>query len=239
MVRRHTRGLDRLHYGPALQTVSGNYVAAKRKGVVDGVDYGFTGAVRIGTPHPEPTRAVCPGAESAPSTTRFAAVAALRHLALSGNEQWCPASLRHGASSRGRVAVLESVHPLLSQRNAVRPLLRPLVALLAASAVLASSNRLNITLCVGGAQVRFVQVASIARQLDAGAVVLLSNLGFSAAGEVLNCDIYQVGATFHLCTSPFGQAREWCWCRLCMTMKSVRPPPCVPTCVRSLLMFPR
>ena len=46
MVRRHTRGQDRLHYGPALQTVSGNYVAAKRKGVVDGVDYGFTGAVR-------------------------------------------------------------------------------------------------------------------------------------------------------------------------------------------------
>ena len=45
MVRRHTRGLDRMHYGPALQTVSGNYVAAKRKGVVDGIDYGFTGAV--------------------------------------------------------------------------------------------------------------------------------------------------------------------------------------------------
>jgi len=42
--------------------------------------------------------------------------------------------------------------------------------------------------------VRFVQTASIARQLDAGAVVLLSNLGFSAAGEVLNCDIYQAGA---------------------------------------------
>ncbi len=45
MVRRHTRGTDRMHYGPALHTVSGNYVAAKRKGVVDGVDYGFTGAV--------------------------------------------------------------------------------------------------------------------------------------------------------------------------------------------------
>ncbi len=39
-----------------------------------------------------------------------------------------------------------------------------------------------------------MQTASIARQLDAGAVVLLSNLGFSAAGEVLNCDIYQAGA---------------------------------------------
>ncbi len=45
MVRRHTRGTDRMHYGPALHTVSGNYVAAKRKGVVDGIDYGFTGAV--------------------------------------------------------------------------------------------------------------------------------------------------------------------------------------------------
>ena len=41
-------------------------------------------------------------------------------------------------------------------------------------------------------QVRFVQVDSVKRQLDAGSVVLLSNLGFSAAGEVLNCDIYTV-----------------------------------------------
>lgn len=46
MVRRHNRGSDRFHYGPALQTVSGNYVAAKRRGVVDGIDYGFTGTVR-------------------------------------------------------------------------------------------------------------------------------------------------------------------------------------------------
>lgn len=46
MVRRHSRGSDQVHYGPALQTVSGNYVAAKRKGVVNGVDYGFTGVVR-------------------------------------------------------------------------------------------------------------------------------------------------------------------------------------------------
>ena len=41
-----------------------------------------------------------------------------------------------------------------------------------------------------------MQTASIARQLDAGAVVLLSNLGFSAAGEVLNCDIYQAGVLY-------------------------------------------
>ena len=45
MVRRHSRGSDQVHYGPALQTVSGNYVAAKRKGVVNGVDFGFTGVV--------------------------------------------------------------------------------------------------------------------------------------------------------------------------------------------------
>lgn len=45
MVRRHARSTEQFRYGPALQTVSGNYVAAKRKGVIDGVDYGFTGEV--------------------------------------------------------------------------------------------------------------------------------------------------------------------------------------------------
>jgi acetylglutamate kinase len=40
--------------------------------------------------------------------------------------------------------------------------------------------------------VRFVQVDSVRRQLDVGYVVLLSNLGYSTAGEVLNCDIYSV-----------------------------------------------
>lgn len=38
--------------------------------------------------------------------------------------------------------------------------------------------------------VRFVQSDAVRRQLALGAVVLLSNLGYSAAGEVLNCDIY-------------------------------------------------
>lgn len=48
MVRRHARGGEgSQHYGPALQTVSGNYVAAKRKGVVGGVDYQLTGVVRF------------------------------------------------------------------------------------------------------------------------------------------------------------------------------------------------
>ena len=84
MVRRHARGGEgpQQHYGPALQTVSGNYLAAKRKGVVAGVDYQLTGVVR------------------------------------------------------------------------------------------------------------FVQADAVRRQLSAGCVVLLSNLGYSAAGEVLNCDIY-------------------------------------------------
>lgn len=46
MVRRHTKGVDQgQHLGPQVQTVSGNYVAGKRKGVVDGVDLGFTGVV--------------------------------------------------------------------------------------------------------------------------------------------------------------------------------------------------
>lgn len=46
MVRRHARSASNFHYGPALQTVSGNYVSAKRKGIVNGVDYVYTGVVR-------------------------------------------------------------------------------------------------------------------------------------------------------------------------------------------------
>ena len=40
--------------------------------------------------------------------------------------------------------------------------------------------------------VRFVQTDAVRAQLDAGSVVLLSNLGYSASGEVLNCDTYTV-----------------------------------------------
>jgi amino-acid N-acetyltransferase len=89
MIRRHSRGATAStgqsgQYGPALTTVSGNYVAAKRKGVVNGVDYKNTGVVR------------------------------------------------------------------------------------------------------------FVQRDAVKKQLDSGNIVLLSNLGYSAAGEVLNCDTYTV-----------------------------------------------
>lgn len=89
MIRRHARsnahsGGQSGVYGPGLTTVSGNYVAAKRKGVVGGVDYQHTGVVR------------------------------------------------------------------------------------------------------------FVQANAVRYQLNAGNIVLLSNLGFSAAGEVLNCDTYTV-----------------------------------------------
>ena len=45
MIRRHSRGSEQMHYGPALQTVTGNYVAGKRKGVIGGVDFGSTGMV--------------------------------------------------------------------------------------------------------------------------------------------------------------------------------------------------
>ncbi len=53
-------------------------------------------------------------------------------------------------------------------------------------------------------QVRFVQVEAIKRQLDANHIVLLSNLAYSAAGEVLNCDIYSVAtrAAVDLQVSP-------------------------------------
>ena len=102
------------------------------------------------------------------------------------------------------MALFASVPPLPAQHNAFTPLLSA-ATLVASASVRASESPHRITLSAGGAQVRFVQVASIARQLDAGAVVLLSNLGFSAAGEVLNCDIYQVHAscTYALCTSDW------------------------------------
>jgi amino-acid N-acetyltransferase len=41
-------------------------------------------------------------------------------------------------------------------------------------------------------EVRFVDVDSISRQLQLNNVVVLSNLGYSAAGEVLNCHTYEV-----------------------------------------------
>ena len=46
MIRRHTKGDKEIHFEPALTVVSGNYVTAKRRGVVDGMDYGLTGEVR-------------------------------------------------------------------------------------------------------------------------------------------------------------------------------------------------
>lgn len=48
VVRRHARGgadaSDCFHYGPAVRIVTGNYVTGKRRGVVDGVDFGATGS---------------------------------------------------------------------------------------------------------------------------------------------------------------------------------------------------
>lgn len=48
VVRRHARGgidsSDGFHYGPAVRIVSGNFVTGKRRGVVDGVDFGATGS---------------------------------------------------------------------------------------------------------------------------------------------------------------------------------------------------
>jgi len=41
-------------------------------------------------------------------------------------------------------------------------------------------------------QVRFVQADAIRKQLIGGHIVLLGNLAYSAAGEVLNCDCYSV-----------------------------------------------
>ena len=45
MIRRHTKGDKEIHFEPALTVVSGNYITAKRRGVVEGTDYGLTGEV--------------------------------------------------------------------------------------------------------------------------------------------------------------------------------------------------
>lgn len=45
MFRRHTKGDREIHFEPALRVVSGNYVTAKRRGVLEGVDFGLTGEV--------------------------------------------------------------------------------------------------------------------------------------------------------------------------------------------------
>lgn len=45
MIRRHSRSSEQMHYGPALHTVTGNWVAGKRKGVIGGIDFGSTGMV--------------------------------------------------------------------------------------------------------------------------------------------------------------------------------------------------
>lgn len=45
MFRRHTKGDREIHFEPALRVISGNYITAKRRGVLDGVDFGLTGEV--------------------------------------------------------------------------------------------------------------------------------------------------------------------------------------------------
>ena len=45
MVRRHTRTAEgEHHYGPAVGVISGNYVTGRRRGTVDGIDFGGTGS---------------------------------------------------------------------------------------------------------------------------------------------------------------------------------------------------
>ena len=41
-------------------------------------------------------------------------------------------------------------------------------------------------------QVRFVQSEALQQQLSSGNIVLLTNIGVSASGELLNCNVYDV-----------------------------------------------
>lgn len=47
-------------------------------------------------------------------------------------------------------------------------------------------------------QVRFVQRAAIEQQLAAGNMVLLTNIGVSSSGELLNCNAFDVSGGWHL-----------------------------------------
>jgi len=108
VVRKHTRDSNQFHFAPPFSVISGNFTTAKRRGVVNGVDFGRTG------------------------------------------------------------------------------------------------------------HVRFIQADAIQKQLDAGNIVVMSNIGFSAIGEVLNCNIHDVAshaaielkADKLICVSCKGDHRE-------------------------------
>ena len=46
MIRRHARGEGSVSFAPPVSVVSGNFVTAKRRGIVGGVDFGYMGQVR-------------------------------------------------------------------------------------------------------------------------------------------------------------------------------------------------
>jgi hypothetical protein len=114
MVRRHLNA-SAARFGPQVQTVSGNYVAAKRKGVVNGVDLGYTGMVSR-----------CCGS-----------------VVLMDVKKWLTGVDLYRSNAEGRYVALRYIVLL---------------------------------------QVRSIEVDSVNRQLDAGYMVLLSNLGYSASG---------------------------------------------------------
>ena len=47
MVRRHQRTLQSFHFKPTVKVISGNFVVAKRRGIVNGVNFGLTGDIRF------------------------------------------------------------------------------------------------------------------------------------------------------------------------------------------------
>ncbi|KAJ8439717.1 hypothetical protein Cgig2_009541 [Carnegiea gigantea] len=56
-------------------------------------------------------------------------------------------------------------------------------------------------------EVKKVDVARIRERLDAGCIVLLSNLGYSSSGEVLNCNTYEVATA---CALALGAEKLIC-----------------------------
>lgn len=63
MVRKHARthADQEFHYGPAVRVVSGNHVTGRRRGIVDGVDFGATGSGGLSVVPTFCFRAMCLG----------------------------------------------------------------------------------------------------------------------------------------------------------------------------------
>jgi hypothetical protein len=66
-------------------------------------------------------------------------------------------------------------------------------------------------------EVKKVDVTRMRERLDGGCIVILTNLGYSSSGEVLNCkyDLLASNLYFLVFTSEYNDSLyEWCCCSI-------------------------